>query len=64
MDELWAESLAGARLSVEPLRPGHADEMHPVLADPRLYAFTGGQPPTPGMPGRPPAGPRTAASGG
>ncbi|HEY2061667.1 GNAT family N-acetyltransferase [Amycolatopsis sp. NBC_01480] len=47
MDELRAEPLTGPRLSLEPLRPGHSDEMHPVLADPRLYAFTGGEPPTP-----------------
>jgi RimJ/RimL family protein N-acetyltransferase len=47
MEELLAEPLTGARLSLEPLRAGHAEEMHPVLADPRLYAFTGGQPPTP-----------------
>ncbi|WP_328609865.1 GNAT family N-acetyltransferase [Amycolatopsis sp. NBC_00345] len=46
MEELRAEPLTGVRLSLEPLRAGHADEMHPVLADPRLYAFTGGQPPT------------------
>ena len=32
MDELSAEPLTGARLSLEPLRPGHSDEVHPVLA--------------------------------
>lgn len=46
MEELRAEPLTGARLSLEPLRAGHAEEMHAVLADPRLYAFTGGEPPT------------------
>ncbi len=33
------------RLDIEPLRLDHADEMAPVLADPELYAFTGGFPP-------------------
>lgn len=38
--------LVTARLRLEPLRPDHADEMAAVLADPALYAFTGGGPPT------------------
>jgi RimJ/RimL family protein N-acetyltransferase len=33
------------RLLLEPLRVGHAEEMAEVLADPALYAFTGGEPP-------------------
>jgi RimJ/RimL family protein N-acetyltransferase len=33
-----------ARLTVEPLTSAHAREMHTVLADPDLYAFTGGTP--------------------
>lgn len=35
-----------ARLAVLPLRVEHAVEMAKVLADPNLYAFTGGGPPT------------------
>jgi RimJ/RimL family protein N-acetyltransferase len=34
------------RLTLEPLRVEDADEMFNVLADPRLHAFTGGEPPT------------------
>jgi len=34
------------RLSLEPLRVEHADEMLAVLDDARLYTFTGGDPPT------------------
>ncbi len=34
------------RLDLEPLTTGHAAEMVAVLADPALYAFTGGTPPT------------------
>nr|WP_030759710.1 GNAT family N-acetyltransferase [Streptomyces sp. NRRL F-2664] len=37
-------ALATARLDLLPLRPEHADEMGVVLADPALYAFTGGAP--------------------
>jgi RimJ/RimL family protein N-acetyltransferase len=40
------EALRTARLTLEPLRPDHAEEMAPLLADERLYAFTGGRPPT------------------
>jgi RimJ/RimL family protein N-acetyltransferase len=39
-----APALRTARLSLEPLSVEHADEMAPVLDDPRLYAFTGGSP--------------------
>lgn len=34
------------RLLVEPLKPSDAPEMVQVLADPDLYTFTGGKPPT------------------
>lgn len=34
------------RLVLEPLAVAHADEMVHVLADPGLYEFTGGTPPT------------------
>jgi RimJ/RimL family protein N-acetyltransferase len=36
-----------ARLELVPLRVADAEEMVEVLADPTLYAFTGGRPPTP-----------------
>lgn len=39
--------LATERLLLEALRADHADEMATVLADPALYRFTGGDPPTP-----------------
>lgn len=39
-----AEPLTTQRLALEPLRPDHARELAPVLADPALYAFTGGEP--------------------
>jgi RimJ/RimL family protein N-acetyltransferase len=39
--------LATPRLLLEPLTTQHAAEMTTVLADPALYAFTGGEPPTP-----------------
>jgi len=35
-----------SRLRLEPLTVAHAAAMVPVLADPSLYAFTGGTPPT------------------
>ena len=38
--------LRSARLTLEPLRVEHAQEMAPLLADRRLHAFTGGDPPT------------------
>ena len=34
------------RLSLTPLRPGDADELAGVLADPRLHEFIGGRPDT------------------
>jgi RimJ/RimL family protein N-acetyltransferase len=40
------ETIATARLDLVPLRVADADEMLAVLADPPLYAYTGGQPPT------------------
>ena len=40
------ESLTTPRLHLEPLRPDHAHEMVPVLADPALYAYIGGSPPS------------------
>jgi RimJ/RimL family protein N-acetyltransferase len=39
-----AQALTTRRLELEPLRPGHARELAPVLADPDLYAFTGAAP--------------------
>ena len=41
-----AAPLTSRRLSLEPLRPEHADEMAPVLADPELHTFIGGEPAT------------------
>lgn len=38
------EPIRTARLTLEPLRVEHAGEMAGVLADPALYAFTGGAP--------------------
>ncbi|HEX3976640.1 MAG TPA: GNAT family N-acetyltransferase [Solirubrobacteraceae bacterium] len=38
--------LETVRLTLEPLRVDHAEEMTPLLADPELYVFTGGGPPT------------------
>jgi RimJ/RimL family protein N-acetyltransferase len=40
------EIIRSSRLTLVPLRAGHADEMADVLADPDLYAFTGGSPPS------------------
>jgi len=40
------ENLATPRLDLIPLQPEDADEMVDVLADARLYAFTGGRPPS------------------
>ncbi len=34
------------RCHLRPLAPSHAEEMVPVLADPELYEFIGGHPPT------------------
>jgi RimJ/RimL family protein N-acetyltransferase len=41
-----AEQLASERLTLEPLRVDHAAEMVAVLADPRMYEFTGREPPS------------------
>jgi RimJ/RimL family protein N-acetyltransferase len=41
-----APELQSARLRLVPLAVGDAPEMVAVLADPALYAFTGGEPPT------------------
>jgi RimJ/RimL family protein N-acetyltransferase len=45
-EDIDAPSLETLRLRLEPLRVDHAEEMVPVLADERLYAFTGGTAPT------------------
>jgi RimJ/RimL family protein N-acetyltransferase len=42
---LDAAALETERLSLEPLRVEHAQEMMPLLADRRLHEFTGGDPP-------------------
>lgn len=42
-----ADPIDSERLVLEPLRVEHADEMVTVLADPALYVFIGGSPPTP-----------------
>ncbi|HEX6443462.1 MAG TPA: GNAT family N-acetyltransferase [Streptosporangiales bacterium] len=47
MGTVRAEPIAAERLVLEPLRVEHADEMAGLLADPALYAFIGGSPPTP-----------------
>jgi RimJ/RimL family protein N-acetyltransferase len=43
---LQVEPISTDRLDLLPLRADHADEMAGVLADPALYDFTGGVPPT------------------
>ncbi|HEY1919516.1 MAG TPA: GNAT family N-acetyltransferase [Streptosporangiaceae bacterium] len=43
---IQAEAITTERLVLEPLAMAHAEEMFRVLADPGLYAFTGGGPPT------------------
>lgn len=47
MDWPAAELIETPRLTLEPLRVEHADEMAGVLADPRLYDYIGGTPPSP-----------------
>ena len=42
-----APALAGARLTLDPLRAEDAAELAPLLADPALHAFIGGEPDTP-----------------
>lgn len=46
MNGITALPIPARRLTLVPLSPGHADEMAAVLADPDLYTFTGGSPPT------------------
>jgi RimJ/RimL family protein N-acetyltransferase len=46
MSAITAEPVTARRLTLVPLSGGHAGEMATVLADPQLYAFTGGSPPT------------------
>jgi RimJ/RimL family protein N-acetyltransferase len=45
-DHVHAE-LTGPRLALEPLRLEHERELAPLLADPALHVFTGGEPDTP-----------------
>ncbi|MGZ4602692.1 MAG: GNAT family N-acetyltransferase [Kineosporiaceae bacterium] len=37
-------ALRGPRLDLEPLRVEHAEEMAPLLDDPELHRFIGGEP--------------------
>jgi len=46
MPAVTARLIRTARLDLQPLRVTHATEMAGVLADPGLYTFTGGSPPT------------------
>ena len=46
MSAIAAQPVPARRLTLVPLAGEHADEMAVVLADPELYAFTGGSPPT------------------
>jgi RimJ/RimL family protein N-acetyltransferase len=46
MRAIAAQPVSTGRLTLVPLAAGHADEMATVLADPELYTFTGGSPPT------------------
>jgi RimJ/RimL family protein N-acetyltransferase len=46
MTTVTPEPVGTERLRLLPVEPGHADEMAGVLADPALYAFTGGAPPS------------------
>jgi RimJ/RimL family protein N-acetyltransferase len=41
-----AEPIVTPRLRLDPLTAGDADEMVSVYADPRMFEFTGGEPPT------------------
>jgi len=45
MSGIRAEPIVAGRFTLVPLRVEHADEMTSVLADPKLYTFTGGTPP-------------------
>jgi RimJ/RimL family protein N-acetyltransferase len=42
-----AQPLSAERLELQPLRGDDADEMAPLLGDPRLHVFIGGKPDTP-----------------
>jgi RimJ/RimL family protein N-acetyltransferase len=46
MSAIVAELITSSRLDLVALRAEHADEMATVLADPDLYTFIGGSPPT------------------
>lgn len=46
MSSVAAEAISTRRLDLVPLHLEHADEMAVVLADPGLYTYTGGSPPT------------------
>jgi RimJ/RimL family protein N-acetyltransferase len=46
MTAITPEPVLAQRLTLVPVSADHADEMAAVLADPGLYAFTGGSPPT------------------
>jgi RimJ/RimL family protein N-acetyltransferase len=46
MSAIAADLIPASRLDLVPLRAEHATEMAAVLADPDLYTFTGGSPPT------------------
>jgi RimJ/RimL family protein N-acetyltransferase len=46
MSATATEPISTSRLDLVPLRAEHTDEMVAVLADPVLYTFTGGSPPT------------------
>ena len=41
------DRLESERLVLEPLRVEHAEELAPLLDDPRLHEFIGGDPPRP-----------------
>ena len=46
MSAIAAQRIDASRLILVPLSAEHADEMTAVLADPGLYTYTGGSPPT------------------
>jgi RimJ/RimL family protein N-acetyltransferase len=46
MRAITAEPITATRLTLVPVSAEHADEMAAVLADPELYTFIGGSPPT------------------
>jgi RimJ/RimL family protein N-acetyltransferase len=46
MSAIEAELISTGRLDLLPLHADHCDEMATVLADPDLYTFIGGSPPT------------------